>query len=118
MYVMNPYLATLLIAAHRERVVTRIAFANLALGSILFPSAVLAGGALYLAVASVVVELSGHCQTLIAVKRLMTGSGLSENKPPTLSAGSLSEATLMLHCHNPHPRHHRLSAGRIPRLST
>jgi O-antigen/teichoic acid export membrane protein len=72
MYVMNPYLSTLLIASHREGVVTRIAFTNLALACVLFPSAVIAGGALSLAVASVVVELSGHVQTLIAVKRLLT----------------------------------------------
>lgn len=71
LYVMNPYLATLLVAARRETVVTRIAFMNLALASILFPIAVLTGGALYLAVASVVVEASGHTQMLIAVKRLL-----------------------------------------------
>ena len=71
MYVMNPYLATLLVAAHREAVVTRIAFTNLALASVLFPFAVLTGGALYLAAASVIVEVSGHSQMLIAVKRLL-----------------------------------------------
>jgi len=71
LYVMNPYLGTLLVAAGRETVVTRIAFANLALASILFPVAVLTGGALYLAVASVIVEASGHGLTLIAVKRLL-----------------------------------------------
>lgn len=71
LYIMNPYLATLLVAARREAVVTRIAFINLALASILFPIAVLTGGALYLAVASVIVEMSGHTQMLIAVKRLL-----------------------------------------------
>jgi O-antigen/teichoic acid export membrane protein len=76
MYVMNPYLATLLVAARREAVVTRIAFINLALASVLFPIAVLSGGALYLAVASVAVEVSGHIQMLIAVKRLLRGDGV------------------------------------------
>ena len=71
LYIMNPYLATLLVAARREAVVTRIAFINLALASILFPIAVLTGGALYLAVASVIVEMLGHTQMLIAVKRLL-----------------------------------------------
>jgi len=71
MYVMNPYLATLLVAARREAVVARIAFRNLALASILFPVAVLTGGALYLAVASVIVEVSGHIQMLTAVRRLL-----------------------------------------------
>jgi len=71
MYVMNPYLSTILIASRRELVVTRIALNNLALAVILFPFAVLAGGPLYLAVASVIVEVSGHFQSLIAVKRLL-----------------------------------------------
>lgn len=85
MYVMNPYLSTLLVAARREGVVTRIAFTNLALASVLFPSAVLAGGALYLAMASVAVELSGHVQMLVSVKRLLTGSGASDNRPRRFS---------------------------------
>lgn len=75
MYVINPYLATLLIAARHERAVTRVAFRNLLVASALFPAAVLAGGAVYLAGASVLVELTGHVQMISAVRRMLMGGG-------------------------------------------
>lgn len=80
LYLINPYLSTILIAAHRQQVVTRVAFTNLALASILFPSAILVGGAVYLAAASVIVELCGHCQMLIAVKCLLANSDINDNR--------------------------------------
>lgn len=73
-YMVNPYLATLLVAAGQERRVTRVAVANLMAAAVLFPIATASGGASHLAVASVAVELLGHMLLLIALRRTYQGS--------------------------------------------